>query len=134
MDGRMGVWAYLDRGLKLEENGLGDEDLTSLCAQETDFGLKQLDLLAGATATDLQKSVDYRVQINIVLICHCVCVGRQKLAWEWLRGRRRVTRRKGWDALRWDEILRSQAGRRIDTLLSAKLGLHRQKIGVESDL
>lgn len=81
----MDTWTYLDRSLKLEENGLGDEDLASLCAQETDFSLEQLDLLAGATAADLQKSVDYGVQINIMLICHCECVGRRKLAWAWLR-------------------------------------------------
>lgn len=128
------MWTYLDRSLKLKENGLGDKDLASLCAQETNFGLEQLDLLAGATAADLQESVDYGVQINIVLICHCECVGRRELAWGWVRGWRRVTRRKGWVALRWDEILRSQAVRRIDTLLSARLGLHRQKIGLESKM
>lgn len=30
-------------------------------------------------------------------------------------------RRRGWDALRWDRILRSQAGGEVDALLSAGL-------------
>lgn len=71
---------YLDRSFELEQDGLGDEYLAGLGAQVSNFGLEQLDLLAGATATDLEEAVDYGVQINIVLICHGICVGRQGLA------------------------------------------------------
>lgn len=52
---------YLNRSLKLEQDGLRDEDFASLGAQVSDFGLEQLDLLTGATATDLQEAVDYGV-------------------------------------------------------------------------
>lgn len=45
---------YLDRSFKLEEDGLRDEDLTSLGAEVADLGLKQLDLLAGTAAAHLE--------------------------------------------------------------------------------
>lgn len=86
---------YLDRCLKLEENGLGDEDLASLGAQISNLGLEQLDLLAGAAAADLQKTVDYGVQVDIIVICHGDYVGRQGLAWWWQRGEEGWTRRRG---------------------------------------
>lgn len=71
---------YLDGGLEFEEDRLRNENLTGLSAEVTDLGLKQLDLLAGAAATDLEKAVDYRVQIDIVVICHADYVGCQELA------------------------------------------------------
>jgi hypothetical protein len=45
---------YLDRSLKLEEDGLRNEDLTSLGAKVTDLGLKELDLLAGSATSHLK--------------------------------------------------------------------------------
>jgi len=44
----------LDRSLKLEEDGLRNEDLTSLGAKVTDLGLKELDLLAGSATSHLK--------------------------------------------------------------------------------
>jgi len=49
------VSANLDGGLKLEEDGLADENLTGLGAQELDFVLGQVHLLAGAAATHFQR-------------------------------------------------------------------------------
>lgn len=69
---------YFDGSFQLEQNGLRDEDLTSFCAEVSDFGLEKLDLLARAAAADLQKTVDYGVQINIMLICHGICLGRRR--------------------------------------------------------
>lgn len=86
---------YLDRCLELEQDGLGNEDLASLSAQVSNLGLEQLDLLAGAAATDLQEAVDYGVQVDIVVICHGDYVGRQGLAWWWQRGEEGWTRRRG---------------------------------------
>lgn len=74
---------YLDGSFKLEQDRLRNEDLTSLSAQVSNFSLEKLDLLAGAAAADLQETVDYGVQIDIVLICHGVCLGRQKLPGWW---------------------------------------------------
>lgn len=65
-----GSLTYLDGSLELEEDGLGDEDLTSLGAQIADLGLKQLDLLAGAAAPDLEEAVDDGVEVNLVLVRH----------------------------------------------------------------
>ena len=50
--------AYLDGSLELQQDGLADEDLTGLGAQEPDFGLQKLHLLAGSAATDLEEAVD----------------------------------------------------------------------------
>jgi hypothetical protein len=44
----------LDRSLKLEEDGLRNEDLTSLGAKVTNLGLKELDLLAGSATSHLE--------------------------------------------------------------------------------
>jgi hypothetical protein len=48
------ITADLDRGLELEEDGLGDEDLAGLGAKITDLGLEELDLLAWAAASHLE--------------------------------------------------------------------------------
>lgn len=63
--------AYLDGSLELEEDGLGDENLTSLGAEVANLRLEELDLLSGAAASDLEESIDYRVEIDIVLVGHC---------------------------------------------------------------
>lgn len=52
--GMRGQMTYLDRGLELEEDGLGDEDLAGLGAKITDLGLEKLDLLAWAAASHLE--------------------------------------------------------------------------------
>ena len=46
------VSANLDGGLKLEEDGLADENLTGLGAQELDLVLSQVHLLAGAASAN----------------------------------------------------------------------------------
>lgn len=99
---------YLDGSFELEQNRLRNKDLTSLSAQVPDLSLEQLDLLSWTTATDLQEAVDYGVQINVVLICHGACVGRQKLPEWWWEEEEGWTRRRGWDALGRDRVLRSQ--------------------------
>jgi hypothetical protein len=63
--------SHLDRGFELEQDGLGDEDLAGLGAEEANLGLEKLDLLAWAAAPHLQEAVDYRVEINFVLVRHC---------------------------------------------------------------
>jgi hypothetical protein len=63
--------SYLDGSFELEQNGLGDEDLAGLGAEVPDLGLEQLDLLAWAAAPHLQEAVDYRVEIDVVLVRHC---------------------------------------------------------------
>jgi hypothetical protein len=64
------VHAYLDGSLELEQNGLGNEDLASLRAEITNFRFQELDLLAGAAAADLEQAIDYRVEIDLMLIGH----------------------------------------------------------------
>lgn len=49
--------ANLQRRLQLEQNRLRQEDLTRLQAQSTDFGLGQLDALAGSIAANWRYSV-----------------------------------------------------------------------------
>ena len=63
--------SHLDRSFELEQDGLRDEDLAGLGAEITDLGLEQLDLLAWAAAPHLQEAVDYRVEIDVVLVRHC---------------------------------------------------------------
>lgn len=61
---------YLDRSLKLEKDGLRNEDLTGLSAKVSDFSLKKLDLLAGSAASNFEEPIDYRVEIDLMLVCH----------------------------------------------------------------
>lgn len=63
--------SHLNRSFKLEQNRLRDEDLTGLRAEVTDLGLEQLDLLAWAAAPHLQEAIDYRVEVDVVLVRHC---------------------------------------------------------------
>ena len=51
------VAADLDGRLEFEEDGLVDEDLAGLGAEELDLKLLQLDLLAGPVAADCASSV-----------------------------------------------------------------------------
>lgn len=61
---------HLDGSLEFEENGLGDEDLAGLGAEEADLSLEELDLLARAAAPDLEEAVDYGVEVDLMLVCH----------------------------------------------------------------
>lgn len=61
---------HLDGSLELKQNGLLDENLSGLCAKISNLVLHQLDLLAGARASDLEQSVDDGVEINFFLIGH----------------------------------------------------------------
>jgi hypothetical protein len=63
--------ANLDRSLQLQQDGLRDEDFASLGAQVADLGLEKLDLLARPAAPHLQETVDNRVEVDFVLVCHC---------------------------------------------------------------
>ena len=49
---------YLDGSLELQQDGLADEDLAGLGAQEPDLRLQELHLLARPAATDLEEAVD----------------------------------------------------------------------------
>lgn len=113
--------AHLNRSLELEQDWLGDEYLAGLGAKVSDLGLKQLDLLARTAATDLQEPVDYRVQINVMLICHGGFGGPPVAGGRGQRREEERTRRRGWCALRPDEVSRSQAGQWFDALLVARL-------------
>jgi hypothetical protein len=79
---------YLDGSLKLEEDGLGDENLASSGAEVADLGLEKLDLLAGSATADLEQSVDDRVEIDVLLIRHY-----EKLYRKEERGKLKVSRR-----------------------------------------
>lgn len=72
--------AYLDRSLKLEKDGLRDENLTSLGAQVADLSLKKLDLLARAASPNLEETVDYRVKVDLMLVCHLLSSPARKMA------------------------------------------------------
>lgn len=60
----------LDRSLKLEKDGLRDEDLTGLGAEIPDLGFEELDLLSRPAASHLEEAVDYGVEIDFVLVRH----------------------------------------------------------------
>lgn len=63
----MGQSTYLDGGLKLQQNGLGNEDLAGLGAEETDLRFQELHLLARTAAPHLQEAIDDRVQIHFLI-------------------------------------------------------------------
>ncbi len=65
-------FAYLNRSFELKEDGLRNEDLASLSAKVSDFGLEQLDLFSRAAASDFKETIDNRIQINFVLVRHFV--------------------------------------------------------------
>jgi len=62
---------YLYRSFKLEQNGLRDENLTSLGAEIANLGLEKLYLLSGSATTHLEKSVNDGVQVHVLLVRHC---------------------------------------------------------------
>jgi len=62
---------YLYRSFKLEQNGLRDENLTSLCAEIANLRLEKLDLLSGSATAHLEKSVNDGVQVHVLLVRHC---------------------------------------------------------------
>lgn len=61
---------YLDGRFQFEEDGLGDEDLARLGAEESDLRLEELHLLAGATTPDLEQAIDYRIEVDLMLVGH----------------------------------------------------------------
>ena len=61
---------YLDGSFELEKDGLRDEDLTSLGAEVTNLSFEELDLLSRPASAYLKEAVDYRVEIDFVLVCH----------------------------------------------------------------
>jgi hypothetical protein len=61
---------YLNRSFQLKQDGLRDEDLTGLGTQVTDLGLEELDLLAWTAASHLQEAIDYRIEVDFMLIRH----------------------------------------------------------------
>jgi hypothetical protein len=62
--------ADLDGSLKLEKNGLRDENLASLGAKVANLGFEELDLLTGPAASHLKKAVDYVVEVDLMLVRH----------------------------------------------------------------
>ena len=83
-----GKSGYLDGGLKLEEDRLGNENLAGSGAEVADLGLEKLDLLAGSATADLEQSVDDGVEIDVLLIRHY-----EKLYKKEERGKLKVSRR-----------------------------------------
>ena len=79
---------YLDGSLKLEEDGLGNENLAGSGAEVADLGLEKLDLLAGSATADFEQSVDDGVEIDVLLIRHY-----EKLYKKEERGKLKVSRR-----------------------------------------
>lgn len=61
---------YLNRSLQLKEDGLRNENLTGLGAQEANLALEELDLLSRPAASDLEQPVNYRIEIDLMLVCH----------------------------------------------------------------
>jgi len=59
------ISADLDWGLELEKDWLGDEDLAGLLAQSANLGLGQIDWLSWSRSSDLQKSLDDVVNVDI---------------------------------------------------------------------
>jgi len=62
---------YLNWSFQLKQNRLRDEYFTSLGAKIADLGLEKLDLLPRTAAPHLQEAVNYRVEVDFVLIGHC---------------------------------------------------------------
>lgn len=62
--------AYLNRGLQLKKDRLRDENLPCFCAEITDFRFQELDLLAWTASSDLQQSINDRVEVDFCLIRH----------------------------------------------------------------
>ena len=75
-----GVRSYLDRSLELEQDGLRDEDLASLSAEIANLCLQKLDLLARAAAPHLEETIDYRVEIDFMLVRHCKLLSGRVMA------------------------------------------------------
>ncbi len=64
------VRTHLDRSLELQKYRLGNEDLTGLGAEIADFSLEELNLLTGPAASDFEQTIDYRIKIDLMLVCH----------------------------------------------------------------
>jgi hypothetical protein len=89
---------YLNRSLQLKEDGLRDENLTGLGAQEANLALEELDLLSGPAASDFEQPVNYRVEIDLVLVCHLIDAPR---------GRNGSRLSNGWSR---ERLLKSEGG------------------------
>jgi hypothetical protein len=81
--------AYLDGSLELEQDGLRDEDLASLGAQISNLGFKQLNLLARTAASHLEQAVNYRIEVDLVLVSHDRGIPWRGIARRYRRGGRR---------------------------------------------
>lgn len=64
--------SYLDGSLELEEDGLRNENLASLSAEEANLSLEKLDLLSRPATSDLEQPVNYRIEIDLVLVSHLI--------------------------------------------------------------
>lgn len=64
------VAADLDGSLELEQDGLRDEDFAGFGAQVPNLGLEQLDLLSGSAAPHFEKAIDYRIEVDLMLVSH----------------------------------------------------------------
>lgn len=64
------IATYLYGSFELEQNGLGDEDFTSLCAEVANLGFEQLNLFSGSAAAHFEKSVNDGIEVHILLIRH----------------------------------------------------------------
>lgn len=80
---------HLDGSLQLKQNGLRDENFAGFGAQVSNLGLEQLNLFAGTAASHFEKAIDYRVEIDLMLVSHS-----REVPWRELARRYRVVGRR----------------------------------------
>jgi hypothetical protein len=64
----MNITTNLDGGFKFEEDRLRNENLARFGTEESDLRFEELYLLSGAAASDLKEAIDYRIEIDLVLV------------------------------------------------------------------
>lgn len=64
------IRVYLDWCFQLQQDRLRYENLASLGAQVSDLTLQQLHLFTRSTTANLQQTVDYGVQVHLILVGH----------------------------------------------------------------
>lgn len=71
----MNISAYFQRGLKLNENGLLEEDLPRLEAKSSDLILSEIDLLAWSVSSDGEQLLYDAVDVDIDFPFHLLLNG-----------------------------------------------------------
>ena len=90
-------YSDLDWCFEFEKNRLRNEDLSSFCTEIPNLGFEQLNLFPWSTSSHLEQSINYRVQIHLILISHCCLTpSRQKRKTQRKLDSRTMTR-NGWE-------------------------------------